>query len=44
MPELKTLAREHRLRGYSPLRKAELIQLIENDQLPLQSWEPLTAE
>ena len=24
MPELKALARERRLRGYSPLRKAEL--------------------
>ena len=32
MPELKALAREHRLRGYSQLRKAELIQLIQNDQ------------
>ena len=44
MPELKALAREHRLRGYSRLRKAELIELIRNDQWninsPLQSWEP----
>ena len=41
MPELKALAREHRLRGYSRLRKAELIELIRNDQLnTLQSWEP----
>ena len=44
MPELKALAREHRLRGYSQLRKAELIQLLQNDQWntnpPLQSWEP----
>ena len=40
MPELKALAREHRLRGYSRLRKAELIELIRNDQHPLQSWEP----
>ena len=43
MPELKALAREHRLRGYSRLRKAELIELIRNDQWitnpPLQSWE-----
>ena len=44
MPELKALARECRLRGYSQLRKAELIELIRNDQgntnPPLQSWEP----
>ena len=32
MPELKALAREHRLRGYSRLRKAELIELIQNNQ------------
>ena len=25
MPELKSLAREHRLRGYSRMRKAELV-------------------
>ena len=40
MPELKALAKEHRLRGYSQFRKAELIELIRNDQRPLQSWEP----
>ena len=44
MTELKALARECRLRGYSRLRKAELIELIRNDQWntnpPLQSWEP----
>ena len=44
MPELKALAREHRLRGYSRLRKAELIELIRNNQRntnpPPQSWEP----
>ena len=44
MPELKALAREHRLRNYFRLRKAELIELIQNDQWntnpPLQSWEP----
>ena len=44
MPKFRALAREHRLRGYSRLRKAELIQLIQNDQWnanpPLQSWEP----
>ena len=40
VPELKTLARERGLRNYSWLRKAELIELIRNDQRPLQSWEP----
>ena len=44
MPELKALDREHRLRDYSQLIKAELIELIQNDQWntnpPLQSWEP----
>ena len=44
VPELKALAREHRLRGYSWMRRAELIELIQNDQqntnTPLQSWEP----
>ena len=28
VPELKALAREHGLRGYSRLRKAEIIELI----------------
>ena len=32
MPELKALAIECRLRGYSRLRKAELIELIQNNQ------------
>ena len=32
MPELKALMREHRLRNYSRLRKADLIELIRNDQ------------
>ena len=32
MPELKALAREYRLRNYSQLRKAELIELIQNNQ------------
>ena len=31
MPELKALAREHSLRGYSQLRKAELIALLQNN-------------
>ena len=44
MPELKAVMRECRLRNFSRLRKAELIELIQNDQWntnpPLQSWEP----
>ena len=44
VPELKALAREHGLRNYSRLRKAELLELIQNNQrnanTPLQSWEP----
>ena len=44
VPELKALAREHGLRNYSWLRKAELIELIRNDQPntnpSLQSWGP----
>ena len=32
MPELKALAREFRLRGYSRLRKAELIAFLQNDR------------
>ena len=43
MPELKALARGCRLRNYSRLRKAELIELIRNDQRPLQSWKPQRA-
>ena len=41
VPELKALS--HGLRNYSQLRKAELIELIQNNQWnanpPLQSWE-----
>ena len=28
MPELKSLAREHRLRGYSRMRKADLVAFL----------------
>ena len=31
MPELKALTREHRLRGYSQLRKAELIAFLQDN-------------
>ena len=50
MPELKALARERELRGYSRLRKAELIALLQNNEHRAQSrhqrspqmsiWEP----
>ena len=50
MPELKTLARECRLRNYSQLRKAELIAFLQNNECWAQSrqqrppqmstWEP----
>ena len=32
IPELKALTREHRLRGYSKLRKAELIELLQDNE------------
>ena len=32
MPELKALAREHRLRNYSQLRKADLIAFLQNNE------------
>ena len=32
VPELKALGRERRLRGYSQMRRPELIELIQNDQ------------
>ena len=53
MPELKSLARVHRLRGYSRMRKAELVALFQNSPPPGQScastsptpptqtWEPI---
>ena len=42
MPELKALARERRLRGYSRLRKAELIAFLQ-DEIRRQE-EPTTRE
>ena len=32
IPELKALAREHRLRGYSRLKKAELIAFLQDNE------------
>ena len=37
MPELKSLVRERRLRGYSRMRKAELVTLLQNSPPPGQS-------
>ena len=34
MPELKSLAGERRLRGYSRMRKAELVTLLQNNPPP----------
>ena len=36
MPELKALAREHGLRGYSQLRKADLIAFLQNNERQAQ--------
>ena len=53
MPELKSLARERRLRNYSHMRKAELVALLQNNPPPAprarppppppptQTWEPI---
>ena len=53
MPELKSLARERRLRNYSRMRKAELVALLQNNpppapqtrpsppSPPTQTWEPI---
>ena len=40
MPELKALAREHRLRGYSRLRKAELIAFLQKEEEDSLQEEP----
>ena len=37
MPELKSLTREGRLRGYSRMRKTELVALLQNSPPPSQS-------
>ena len=42
MPELKALARERRLRGYSRLRKAELIAFLQKDEEDRRQEEPPT--
>ena len=40
MPELKALERERRLRGYSHLRKAELIALLQDSKHQAQRPPP----
>ena len=52
-PELRSLAREHRLRNCSRMRKAELVALLQNNPPPAprtrppppppptQTWEPI---
>ena len=42
MPELKALARERKLRGYSRLRKAELIAFLQDEDR--RQEEPPTQE
>ena len=42
MPELKALATEHKLRGYSRLRKAELIGFLQDEDR--RHKEPPTRE
>ena len=40
MPELKSLARERRLRGYSRMRKTELVALLQNSPPPAPRTRP----
>ena len=40
MPELKSLARERRLRNYSCMRKAELVALLQNNPPPVPRTRP----
>ena len=40
MPELKSLARERRLRNYSHMRKAELVALLQNNPPPAPRTRP----
>ena len=44
MPELKTLARKHGLRGYSQLRKADLIAFLQNNERQAQRRQMSTWE
>ena len=40
MPEVKSLARERRLRNYSCMRKAELVALLQNNPPPAPRTKP----
>ena len=40
MPELKSLARELRLRNYSRMRKAEFVALLQNNPPPAPRTRP----
>ena len=42
VPELKVLARDHGLRNYSRMRKAELVALLQNNPPPSRSDPPCT--
>ena len=44
MPELKALAREHRLRNYSQLRKPDLIAFLQNNEHQAQSMGEAQAQ
>ena len=44
MPELKALTRERRLRGYSRLRKANLIAFLQNNERQARSPGQETTE
>ena len=44
MPELKALTRERRLRGYSRIRKAELIAFLHKDEEDRRQEEPPTQQ
>ena len=42
--ELKALTREHGLRNYSRMRRAELVALLQNNPPPpsqMSTWEPI---
>ena len=42
--ELKALTRDHGLRNYSQMRKAELVALLQNNPPPapqMSTWEPI---
>ena len=42
VPELNVPTRDRKLRSYSLMRKAELVALLQNNHLPLQSRSPRT--